>query len=354
MLVSAFSSIHNTGGTLRGVSHTFSQKLICLLQYLTYETQKMSAIFPTKPPKATLHFVPKDAEFISYDVDDTLVLSAWMSDGFHTVDYVSDEDDDDFFERHCDDCERNCYSFLEQFMDEDGDIDYCAIPGGNCGVYDEGYHGQHCPKGHEKEKDEFSFPISNMVFSINLSHLGKGKRFSRMSDTAYLSVGEVTCEGKIKRTATRMASNVYGDSEFPQGICWGYNSKPDNLSEIVSEYVSTPFNNDLLSIGVFETNCRFVRCDTNKFEDTNKYLCSGKSALLLLDASENLSAFFQMISAGFTSLPEAPHIMILPLNEKTITMGTDSISGYCTDLDAVGKSWFVTNSGEILGQVDGF
>ena len=314
----------------------------------------MSTIFPTKPPKATLHFVPKDAEFISYHIDDTLVLSAWMPDGFHTVESTSNESNDDFFERYCDNCERNRYSFLEQFRDEDGDIDYDQIPGGNCDVYDDGYSGQHCPKGYKKENDIISFPISNMVFSIILSHLGKGKRFLRMSDTAYLSAGEVTCEGKIKRTSTRMASNVFGDSEYPEGICWGYNLKPNNLSEIVLEYVATPFNNDLLSVRGFESNCHVTRNDNFKFESTDKYLCSGKSALLLLDASENLSAFFQMISAGFTSLSEAPHIMILPLFEKTITLETHFISGYCTDLDAVGKSWFVSNSGEILGQVDGF
>ena len=82
---------------------------------LTYEAQQMSAIFPTKPPEGTLHFVPKNAEFISYYVEDTLTLSAWMPDGFYNVEADFTEDNDQFFERHCDGCYRNCHSFLDEY-----------------------------------------------------------------------------------------------------------------------------------------------------------------------------------------------------------------------------------------------
>jgi hypothetical protein len=325
---------------------------------LTHKTQKMSAIFPTAPPEGTLHFIPKNAEFISYRVEDNLTLSAWMPDGFYTVETKFSESNDQFFENHCDNCERNCYTFLDDYLDEDGDICWDDIPNGHCDVYNDGYHGQPCPKGYEKEEEELDFPVSNMVFEISLSHLGTSNKFSRQSDTAFLCASKLIHENKILATDVHMASNVFGSSDSTEGICWGYNEKPDNLSGIVTEYVSTPFNNDLLPIKCFYDNCQEVRLDiqSDNYELLNfdRYLCTGKSALLLLDASRDISAFFQMITAGFTSLPKAPHIMILPLSEKTITVGTHSVAGYCTDLDSVGKSWFVSNSGQILGQVDGF
>ena len=325
---------------------------------LTHETQKMSAIFPTKPPEATLHFIPKNAEFISYRVDDDLVISAWMPGDFYTVEANFSESNDGFFEYYCDGCERNCSSFLEQYTDEDGEVLWDDIPGGDCAVYDEGYHGQDCPKGHEKEEQFLNFPVSNMVFEIHLSHLGQDNKFSRQADSAYLCAGKLTEDNQILATDVLMASNVFGSAEYLEGICWGYNTKPNNLSEIVSQYISTPFNNDLLPVQSFCENCESARSairadDFLPVDDGDTYLCSGKSALLLLDAGKHVSAFFQMLSAGFTSLPKSPHIMILPLSEKSITVGTHSISGYCTDLDAVGKSWFVSSSGEILGQMDG-
>lgn len=326
---------------------------------LTYETEKMSAIFPTKPPEATVHFIPKNAEFISYRVEDNLILSAWMPDGLFAVDHIVSDSNDEFHENHCDGCVRNCSSFLDDFLDEDGDVIWDDIPNGHCHVYDEGYHGQYCPRGYVKEEESFNFNVSNMVFEINLSHQGTTKPFSRQTDTAFLCAGKLNEENQIIATDTFMASNVFGDPEYMEGICWGHNRKPDNLSEVVSQYISTPFNNDLLNIGDFYDNCQEARRDIQKdnyepVTDGDTYLCSGKSALLLIDAGKHISAFFQMLSAGFNSLPEAPHIMALPLSERTITLGTNSISGYCTDLDAVGKSWFVSSSGEILGQVDGF
>jgi hypothetical protein len=326
---------------------------------LTYETEKMSAIFPTNPPEATIHFIPKNAEFISYRVEDNLILSAWMPDGLVTVDSNVSDNNDAFHENHCEECERNCSSYLDDFLDEDGDVIWDDIPNGHCAVYDEGYHGQYCPLGYEKRVEVFNFNVSNMVFEIHLSHQGTPKPFSPQTDTAFLCAGKLDEKNQITSTDVYMASNVFGNSENIEGICWGSNSRPDNLSEVVSQYISTPFNNDLLDIQEFYDNCQEARRairinDYDLVTDGDTYLCSGKSALLLIDASQHINAFFQMISAGFTSLSEAPHIMIIPLSERTITLGTNSISGFCTDLDAVGKSWFVSSYGAILGQVDGF
>lgn len=326
---------------------------------LTYETEKMSAIFPTKPPEATLHFIPKNAEFISYRVVDNLILSAWMPDGFFTAECATSESNDEFHENYCEGCERNCSSFLDDFLDVDGEVLWDEIPEGHCDVYNDGYHGQPCPKGHEKKDENIKFSVANMVFEIHLSHRDTDTPFSRQSDTAFLCSGKLTEENQITSTDVYMASNVFGSSEYLEGICWGYNRKPTNLSEIVSAYISTPFNNDLLGIQEFYDNCYELRRSirTNDYEpvvDGDTYLCSGKSALLLIDASRHINAFFQMLSAGFTPLSEAPHIMILPLSERTITLGANSTSGYCTDSDALGKQWFVSSSGEILGQMDGF
>jgi hypothetical protein len=99
------------------------------------EIQKMSAIFPITPPTVHIHNLPKNSHFISYRVDDDLTISAWMPNGFHTIYQERDMSYDDFYHRHCDGCERNCYAFLDEYLDEDGEV-----------VWDDIYRGEegHC------------------------------------------------------------------------------------------------------------------------------------------------------------------------------------------------------------------
>jgi hypothetical protein len=325
----------------------------------TKETQAMSAIFPTQPPSAQIHLLPRNSQFISYDVSDTLTISAWMPNGFQSINQVRSSTHDDFYHDNCEGCERNCSNFLNEYEDEDGEIDWDCIPGGYdgyCNVYDEGYHGQSCFYGNEKEDNDFNLDIANMVFEISLNHIGEPPRFERLNDSAYLQAGKII-NNRIYTTETRMASNVFGSYDHPEGICWGSNERPDNLRLIVSSYASTPFNNDLTSLNAFEENCDRTRAcvalDNFHSRSSYTYLCDGKDAdaLLLVDAEQNIPAFFTLLSAGFNSLPEAPHVMMIPIKEVEFERDGAHFTGYQTMSDAVNRNWFVSMDGLLVGQV---
>jgi hypothetical protein len=323
------------------------------------ETQTMSVIFPTQPPSAQIHLLPRNSQFISYDVDDTLTISAWMPDGFQTITQERKGNNDDFYHENCYECERNCSEFLHEYADEDGEIDWDSIPGGYhgyCNVYDEGYFGQSCHYGYEVGDTDFSLTIAPMVFKISLNHIGEPPRFDRMSDSAYLRAGMII-NGRIYATDIMMASNVFGHGFHPEGICWGNNDRPDNLRLIVSQYAATPFNNDLVPINAFEENCSLTRSSVawdnfhNRCDDI--YLCDGKDAdaILFADAEKNITAFFTLLSAGFNSLPEAPHVMMIPIKEVEFERDGSYFTGYQTMSDAVDRNWFVSMDGLLVGQV---
>jgi hypothetical protein len=317
----------------------------------------MSVIFPTSPAKVKLHNLPKNSQFITYRVEENLTVSAWMPDSYRTIEQETELSNDDFFYRHCEECERNCYSFLAQYEDEDGEIDF-DHPDlvGHCNVYDDGYHGQNCPIGYENEGDSVYFQTSPMVFEVVLSHIGDSERFSILWDTAYLCGGSIDDYGNFKSTRISMAANVFGTEDNVEKICWGSNTPPDNLREIVTEYFITPFNNDLTPLYIFEENVNTIRTlvRMESFYGDDDYLLSQDSpdCLALVDAETNVSGFFHLLAAGFKSLPEAPHIMIVPLYERTIEVNGNSYSGYVSTQDAVGKQWFFTSDGQLIGQCD--
>jgi hypothetical protein len=206
------------------------------------------------------------------------------------------------------------------------------------------------------ESDDLNFSISNMVFQINITHLGELPRFRPVGDSAYLCAGKIIAR-HIFDTQVEMASNVFGDSDHPEGICWGRNSRPDNLREIVSSYLATPFNNDLTSLNAFERHSDDIRRSvSNDYFTRNRddiYLCDGvdADALILLDAEESISAFFTLLCAGYSTLPEAPHVMVIPVKEVEFERNGATYSGYQTVPDALNKRWFVTKDGLLVGQI---
>lgn len=324
----------------------------------------MSVIFPTEPAKVNLHMLPKGSEMITYNVKDAINISAWMPEGFETINHIGTSTNDDFYHNFCEDCHRNCYHFLSEYEDEDGDVDWDNPDlDGHCNVYDDGYHGQSCPQGYSQEDEEIFFEVSNMVFTISLNHLGEPPRFNRVADTAYLQAGRVGEDGNLEATSIRMASNVFGGEEYPEGICWGYNRKPDNLREIVLDYFNAPFNNDLVSVSGFKENCNNVDYDKsgdyyyaeNLLHKNERHLVSGADALMLIDAELHIQAFYTMLMAGFRPLPEAPHVMMIPLDEYEFVRDDTVYRGYKTKEDAVGKVWYIhpngLEEGIIVGQL---
>jgi hypothetical protein len=322
----------------------------------------MSVIFQTTPPSVRIHLLPKESQFISYRVDGFLTISAWMPDRFSTVNQQRAYNNDDFYADNCADCARNCSSFIENHWDEEtDDVDWSEIPGGeegHCNVYDDGYHGQDCPEGYvvgTRDRD-INFDISNMVFEISITHLnGESERYTRKQDSAFLQAAKIV-NGNIRSGIKLAASNVFGDDLHPGLICWGLNYPAQNLREMVLNYLETPFNNDLLNLTAFERNCNTIRREaaansyTSNFH--NKFLCDGEAdALMIVDAEQDIPAFFTMLSAGFRSIVEAPHVMLVPLKECIFERDGSTYEGFKTISDAVDKNWYVSKTGLLVGQI---
>lgn len=319
----------------------------------------MSVIFPTEPALVKIHLLPKNTDAITYRVEDTLVISAWMPDNFKNITQEHIMTNDEFYDEFCSGCIRNSCTFLDNYYDEeleDVDWDHPDLEN-HCNVYNDGYAGQYCPRGFSKEAENIDFSVANMVFEIYLTHLGKIPRFEFVRDSAFLQ-GILVEDGVITATQIRMAANVFGSEDYPGGICWGYNSKPNNLREMVTNYFDTPFNNDLTPLESFEDNCYYIRNDDYTEEEVSKnetYLCKNSDALMILDAEENIQGFYTMLMAGFKPLPKAPHVMMIPLFECEFERNGNLYRGYKTIDDAVNKSWFISpnsgNQGLLVGQI---
>ena len=115
----------------------------------------MSVIFPTEPATVKIHLVPQNTDAITYRIEDTLVISAWMPDEFRRITQEDIMTDDEFYDNYCSGCHRNHYDFLDQYYHEElDDIDWDHPDLENhCNVYDNGYTGQYCPRGFDKEGD---------------------------------------------------------------------------------------------------------------------------------------------------------------------------------------------------------
>jgi hypothetical protein len=324
----------------------------------------MSVIFPTEPAQVNIHLLPKKVDMVSYEVSDTLRFSAWMPDEFETIKQSSIMSCDRFYDNNCRGCQRNTAEFYDDYRNEFGDIDWEHEDlQDHCSVYDEGYTGQYCPEGYHRPLIDMEFSISNMVFEIYLNHIGTPPRFTVIRDSAYLQKfrldGDSETSKNFLASPIFMASNVFGTEDDPEGVCWGYNPKPNNLREMVSFYFSTPFNNDLTSIGAFERNCASIRAETffsqGYLSSTEKYFCRNADAIMLLDAEHNIQAFYTMLMAGFKPLPEAMHVIAIPLKESEFERGGKLYRGFTTVEDAVGKNWFVSptsdSSGLLVGQL---
>lgn len=325
----------------------------------------MSVIFPTTPAKVHIQLLPKDAKFISYYVrtGENFILRAWMPAGMGEVNsYTSNMDSNNhFYESECEGCHRNCHSFLSDYRDDDGIVNENHPDLENhCWVYEDGYCGQTCPEGNSAPDENITFQISEMVFEVQFPYIAENpqERFYISGTNAHLRDGFVSQDGTIMSTVGRRAPNVYtSDLGEVQGeICWGCNTYPSSLRECALTYFESDFNNDLLPLSQFERYCDDLRTDisTGRYtpDDYNKFLCSNRDAVIMIEAENYIQAFFTMLSAGFTPIPEAPHIMVIPVKETTLEKGGNLYCGFETDPDSVGMSWFITNDGFLIGQID--
>jgi hypothetical protein len=355
----------------------------------------MSAIFPTEPAKVHIHSLPTQSEFISYQVQpDMIRLKAWMPNGFARFKVANSETQriNCFYESNCIGCRRNSRQYImDTYPDivEDGpygiDINWNAYekiardPNINeCSVFYAGWQRpfRHwvgtCPEGNvydESDNDADYVSVSNMVFECHISHNNKDLLFEKINDTAYLCAGKVDDNNQVVATKKLSVSNVYGGewgSYLGGPICWGsvttsdnqYDyTRPRNLREISTSYFSSQTNNDLLNLQSFASNCEDMRKHSSRKTSFKKlendtFLCAGYDTLIMISADTDVQAFFTMLMAGFKPLPQLPHVMIVPARTSSIQRGDDLYLGFVTMEDSVGRQWYVSTEGYLIGQLD--
>lgn len=337
----------------------------------------MSIIFPTKPAPVAIQNLPTKAEFISYRIQEGyLKIKAWMKDGMGVVQTSEDERDtyNVFYNRYCDYCERITQDyFYDNYRKDNDEIDYeRAYEAGECMVCYEGYGGQDCPKGYELSSTipnrielknlvfEGSFFLTEKQYLSGRDEDGEKiwetvERFKPFSFNVHLCKGDFDEDNNILHTFKRPCSNVHCDYEAPSvgKVCWGDYDTPRNIREAVSVFTTSKFNNDIINIETFIVGISDVENQTAfiKSKDDN-FLCAGYDALMMLDGESDRQAFYTMLMAGFKSLPDAPHIMLIPLEQATIRKNDEFYFGYLTKPDSVGRQWYISSENYLIGQMD--
>lgn len=330
----------------------------------------MSVIFPTSPASVRIKLLPKNAEFISYEfINRTLKLKAWIPGGIYSFAMISSQSAlSRFYTEHCDGCERNTRDYIENLFDEEF---YCEseIPdlmeeNGECTVY---FRGErecvNCPLNYtiNEDEDAESHPISNSVVVETLIYNDRyGDIFDSVGFNVHLRAADFDENGLIRATSAYQSANVHpGDRMYSGNVCWGntneYN-RPKNLREATAIYFNSEFNNDLLNLTTFKdyNEGLEIRKNQNLYEDSeeDKFICAGYDALMCIEAQKDVQAFYTMLTAGFRPIPELPNIMFIPLEESSIQKDDNFYFGYLTKPDAVGRQWYVSSEGYLLGQLD--
>lgn len=301
-----------------------------------------SILFSNTPAKGNLHLLPEKTTAITYSyTSDRLLLSAHMEDNFASVDQVDMHHNnvyERFFHIHCYNCGhdngRRCSSVRQHGMNEQ----------------------TVCPIGLKVDEPErVTFDVAPAVFQIYLNLTTSEKRFQATNDyqKAFLQATQVNGK-RVKFSRNRKTlANTWNDNR----ICWGRNEQPKSLKSMVKLFFDSPFNNDLTRIRDFVRHNATIKNDiaTDNFfrTYTTKYklVAEKADALFMLHAEDNTSAFFWMIAAGFKPLNEAKHLMLIPLRETILEHEGNTYPGYLTCPDSCKKEWFVTKSGDLIGQL---
>ena len=337
----------------------------------------MSVIFPTSPASVRIKLLPKNAEFVSYEFKDrTLKLKAWIPGGIYSFTMINSRSANlRFYEEHCTNCERNTRNYIEDLYDGEFDISVFSDMGeildlldenAECTVYFRGESEcRNCPLNYTINDDEDdnveSHPISNSVVVETLIYNGRyGNIFDSVEFNVHLRAADFDENGLIRVTSGYQSANVHGGYVSHSGnVCWGntndYNT-PKNLREAATTYFNSEFNNDLLNLRTFkEHNERLERVKNQSlYEESeyDKFICAGYDALMCIEAQNDIQAFYTMLTAGFRPIPELPNIMFIPLEESSIQKDDNFYFGYLTKPDAVGRQWYVSSEGYLLGQLD--
>jgi hypothetical protein len=310
----------------------------------------MSILFSENLARATVYPVPHKTTAISYNyTPDRLTIAAHLKDKWTMINQKISSDVrllDNFFSNNCYYCEHSWYENANTYG-------RCESVENN-GVTPDTI----CPRGLNLPNQTIThkFSVAPTIFEIDLNIANSDKLFKHIGKARAWLRGTKVENNEIYLTDyVDTPPNVYKDSTYH--VCWGNNTQPESLKGIVNVFFSSDFKNETVmnSLSSFKRYSSELRkeiaADNFGCSSRNKYLTQTADALLLIHSGSQLSAYFQMIASGFKPIPECSSIIMIPLVFVEIEHEGETYRGFKTPSDACNKKWFVSPSGEIVGQL---
>lgn len=311
----------------------------------------MSILFSENLARATVYPVPHKTTAISYKyTPDRLTIAAHLKDKWTMINQKTPRDVrllDNFFNN-------NCYYCEHHWSEEYNKYGRCESVETN-GLTSETI----CPRNGltvPNQSTTHKFSVGPTIFEIDLNIVNGYKLFKHIGTaSAWLRGTKVENDNIYVTDYVDTPPNVYKDGTY--AVCWGNNTQPESLKGIVNVFFSSKFKdesvmNSLSSFKRYSSELRKeIAADNFGCSSRNKYLTQSADALLLIHSGSQLEAYFQMIASGFKPIPECSSIIMIPLVFVEIEHEGETYRGFKTPSDACNKKWFVSPSGEIVGQL---
>lgn len=211
--------------------------------------------------------------------------------------------------------------------------------------------------------------LENIVFSC-LARVKISTRTQYITDTIkFYGVEFALSEDDKKVLSTREYSLPNTSGGVP---CWGYRTDVNpgrswqtdiarmnvgTAAGKVNTFINTTFNNDYLYlctwVKTIEEKKSAKKLSTNISSTMFLNVDHGYDAFMTISRKDNPVAYFRMFAAGFRPSDSDSSFMMIPLKSGTMNYDGTDYEGYVTQNDKIGKGWFVTETGHLLGQVDG-
>lgn len=231
-----------------------------------------------------------------------------------------------------------------------------------------GYRGAYYPSGgslHRVLEEAAKFNLKNIVFDcVGIARLStRNSSFGNLVDTISFhgaSFG-LTDDGKsLQTTSYYSLPNTSGGQP-----CWGNRRDVGNdygshnlqwtsrgtIHGKINTFIKTTFNNDYVSLYSWLSTISRDKENTKNDSSTTLLLNDDSDAFLTISFKSHPVAYFRLMAAGFKPV-DSTDLMLLPLKAGSVTHEETEYCGYFTQEDAIGKKWFVNDSGHLLGQVD--
>jgi hypothetical protein len=165
-----------------------------------------------------------------------------------------------------------------------------------------------------------------------------------------------------------ISTRLYGLPNTSNGrVCWGnrddlgagngysIRSVDGTVKGKINTFLGTAFNHDYVSLPEFVERISDAKQQEKSGNNIKSELFlngDDYNSFITVNFKTQPVAYFRLFAAGFRPLNSTSRVMLIPTKSGSIDYDGTEYFGYFTEEDALGKSWFVNNTGHLLGQVD--